>query len=206
MDIVVFGTGHIAEVADYYFSQHSPYRVVAFVLDPAFIREATFLGRPVLTPEQSFEAFPPASCGAFVSIGYSKRNTIRRAKLDLMRSLGYRAVSYISAKATVYPDLGDRENLFILEGSIVQPFATIGHNVTLWGAIVSHHSKIGDDCFLAPRSVVSGGVVIGDGVFIGINAAIRDHVTIGRQAIIGAGSTVMTNVSELKVVTATEAF
>ena len=37
-DIVVFGTGDIAELAHFYFTHDSAYRVVAFTVDAAFIR------------------------------------------------------------------------------------------------------------------------------------------------------------------------
>ena len=49
------------------------------------------------------------------------------------------------------------DNCFILEDNTVQPFVTIGNNVTLWsGNHIGHDSVIEDDCFISSHVVVSG--------------------------------------------------
>ena len=55
--IVVFGTGQIAEVADFYFSCDSELRVAAFTADGAYVREDKFLGRPVVPLSSSAKRF-----------------------------------------------------------------------------------------------------------------------------------------------------
>ncbi len=44
--IVIFGTGDIAQLAHYYFTTDSPYEVVAFTVDKAFLTEDSFLWPP----------------------------------------------------------------------------------------------------------------------------------------------------------------
>jgi sugar O-acyltransferase (sialic acid O-acetyltransferase NeuD family) len=127
-----------------------------------------------------------------VALSYSKLNRLRAERVAAARALGYGLVSYVSSRATTFPDLEHGENCFILEDNTIQPFAKIGHNVTLWsGNHIGHHSTIEDDVFISSHVVVSGGVRIGQGSFVGVNATIRDHVAIGRECVIGAGALVL---------------
>jgi sugar O-acyltransferase (sialic acid O-acetyltransferase NeuD family) len=191
-DIVVFGTGQVAEVADFYFTHDSERRVAAFVVDPEFVKEESFHGRPVLTVDEAARRFSPARHGAFVALSYARLNGLRRSKVETMRAAGYRLVSYVSSRASIFPDFTAGENVFILEDNTIQPFARIGSNVTLWsGNHIGHHAVIEDDCFLASHIVVSGGVRIGAGSFVGVNVTIRDHVSVGRKCVLGAGALIL---------------
>ena len=58
-DIVVFGTGQNAEVADFYFSCDSDYRVVALTIAGAHNRDERFLGRPVVPFESIVTVLSP---------------------------------------------------------------------------------------------------------------------------------------------------
>ena len=80
------------------------------------------------------------------------------------------------------------ENCFILEENTIQPFVTIGDNVTLWsGNHIGHHSTIMNHTFISSHVVVSGGVEVGEQCFIGVNSTLRDHITVGNKCVIGAG-------------------
>src|SRR5207249_6188488 len=130
--------------------------------------------------------------GIFVAVSYAKLNAVRAEKVATSRAKGYRVVSYLSSRATVFPGFEPKENCFILEDNTIQPFVSIGANVTLWsGNHIGHHSTIEDDVFLASHVVVSGGVRIGRGTFAGVNVTIRDHVTIGKNCVLGAGALVL---------------
>lgn len=98
-------------------------------------------------------------------------------------------MSYLSSRATVFPGFELKENCFILEDNMIQPFARIGTNVTLWsGNHIGHHSIIEDD---ASHAVISGGARIGQGSFVGVNVTIRDHVTVGRKCVPGASALIL---------------
>jgi sugar O-acyltransferase (sialic acid O-acetyltransferase NeuD family) len=199
--IIIFGTGEIAELADFYFTHDSGFEVVGFTVDGAYIKEAEFRGRPVLPFEQIGEHFPPERCGFFVAVSYAKLNAVRTEKVAAARAKGYRIVSYLSSRATVFPGFEPKENCFILEDNTIQPFASIGANVTLWsGNHIGHHSIIEDDVFLGSQVVVSGGVRIGQGSFVGVNVTIRDHVTIGKKCVLGAGALVLEDQPDFSVV------
>lgn len=199
--IIVFGAGEIAELADFYFAHDSQYEVVGFTVDGNYMNRTEFRGRPVLPFEQVVEKFPPERYGLFVAVSYAKLNAVRAEKVAAARASGYRLVSYLSSRATVFPGFDLKENCFILEDNTIQPFASVGANVTLWsGNHIGHHSVIEDDVFLASQVVVSGGVRIGQGSFVGVNVTIRDHVTIGKRCVLGAGALVLENQADFSVV------
>lgn len=199
--IIVFGTGEIAELADFYFTHDSDLEVVGFTVDGAYIQQKEFRGRPVLPFERIAEQFPPERYGIFVAVSYAKLNAVRTEKVNAARAKGYRIASYLSSRATVFPGFEPKENCFILEDNTIQPFASVGANVTLWsGNHIGHHSTIEDDVFLASHVVVSGGVRIGQGSFVGVNVTIRDHVTIGKKCVLGAGALVLEDQPDFSVV------
>ena len=205
--LVVFGSGDIGQLAHYYFTNDSDYDVVAFTVDAAYIKEATFCGVPVVPFEEISNQYPPTEYDLFVALSYAKLNQVRREKYLAAREKGYHIPSYISSHATVLNDGRIGENCFILEDNTIQPFVTIGNNVTLWsGNHIGHHSTIHDHCFLASHIVVSGGVTIDESCFIGVNATLRDHITIGSKSVIGAGVLVLADVEPegLYIGTATE--
>ena len=87
-------------------------------------------------------------------------------------------------------EIGD--NCFIMENNVIQPFASIGNDVIMWGgSFVGHESVIKDHCFVASHAVISGLVTIEPNCFIGVNATIRDEITIARECVLGAGVVVM---------------
>jgi sugar O-acyltransferase (sialic acid O-acetyltransferase NeuD family) len=189
LPLVIFGAGQIAELAWFYFTHDSAYTPVAFTVDREFIQAPELLGLPVVPFDELERRFPSDQVDAFVALSYAKINSVRASKFEAMRSAGYRCVSYVSSRATAFPDIKIGENCFILEDNTIQPFVTIGDNVTLWsGNHIGHHSVIEDNCFVSSHVVVSGGVKIGANSFVGVNSTIRDHVSIGARCVIGAGS------------------
>ena len=193
--IVIFGTSEIAELAHFYFSSDSDYQVVAFTVDRDWLSVETLCGLPVVAFEDLSSLFPPQKYQLFIALSYSGLNRLRFDKYRVAKTIGYRLPSYISSKATVlnYGRIGD--NCFILEDNTIQPFVTIGNNVTLWsGNHIGHHSQIGDHTFISSHVVVSGGVCVGESCFIGVNATLRDHINIGHHSVIGAGALVLEDV------------
>jgi sugar O-acyltransferase (sialic acid O-acetyltransferase NeuD family) len=196
-DIVVFGTGPVAELAAFYFREDAGRRVAAFTVDAAYATAATFADLP-LVPFEAIEArFPPANHDVFVALAYTQLNRLRRAKVEEAKARGYGIAHYVSRRATRFSTFEEAENQFILEDNTIQPFARVGRNVTLWsGNHIGHHSTIAEDVFIASHVVVSGGVTVGARSFIGVNVTIRDHVTIGADCVIGAGALVLRDIPD----------
>ncbi|OEC38445.1 acetyltransferase [Aeromonas sp. DNP9] len=187
--LVIFGSGDIAQLAHYYFSTDSNYEVVAFTVDANYIKESEFCGLPVVAFEAVAKNYPPDSYDFFVALSYSKLNAVRKEKFLAAKEMGYKLASFISSRATVLNEGRIGENCFIFEDNTIQPFVTIGNNVTLWsGNHIGHHSVILDHTFIASHVVISGGVEIGEQCFVGVNATLRDHIKIGDRCVVGAGA------------------
>ncbi|WP_166365377.1 acetyltransferase [Pseudomonas akapageensis] len=187
--LVIFGAGDIAQLAHYYFSTDSNYKVVAFTVDAAYLTSTSFCELPVVAFEELVEHYPPERYELFIALSYSKLNALRKEKYLAGKAKGYKLASFISSRATILNESRIGENCFILEDNTVQPFVTIGNNVTLWsGNHIGHHSTLMDHCFIASHVVISGGVEVGQQCFIGVNATLRDHIKIGERCVIGAGA------------------
>jgi sugar O-acyltransferase (sialic acid O-acetyltransferase NeuD family) len=191
--IVVFGANDIARLAYFYFKHDSAYEVVAFTVDQEYLTDNTFQGLPLL-PFEGIEAiYPPSEYDFFVAVSYIKINRVRAQKYQEAKAKGYQLVSYISSKATVWTEaIGD--NCFIMEDNTLQPFVTIGNNVTLWsGNHIGHDSVIEDHCFISSHVVISGHVMVEPYCFLGVNATLKNKIRIATECVIGAGAVIVKN-------------
>jgi sugar O-acyltransferase (sialic acid O-acetyltransferase NeuD family) len=192
--IIVFGAGDIARLARFYFRTDSDHEVVAFVVDRAFKNGDTFDGLPLVAFEDVTSRYPPSDYDAFVAVSYAKMNLVRKQKYEAMCAAGYRCVTYVSSRCSYLSETPPGDNCFILEDNTVQPFVTIGKNVTLWsGNHIGHDSTIEDHCFISSHVVVSGHVVVGERSFLGVNSTLRNSITIAPESLIAAGAVVMKN-------------
>ena len=199
--LLIFGSAEIAELARFYFDLDSPYQVVAFVVDDEFFSETTFQGLDVVPWSDALKKYPPSDYSMHVALSYRGLNSLREDKFKQCQSAGYELVSYVSSKATIFPDLKLGSNCFILENQNIQPRVTLEDNVMLWsGNHVGHGSTIKEHAYLASHVVISGHVEIGRRCFIGVNATIRDFLLIGDDTFIGMGAIVTRNLAEGSVV------
>jgi sugar O-acyltransferase (sialic acid O-acetyltransferase NeuD family) len=190
--IVVFGAGDIARLAHFYFSTDSEHEVVAFTVDGEYRTAPEFQGLPLVAAEDVTRLFPPSTVRMFVALSYAKMNRVRAEKYRHVKALGYELVTYVSSRCSYLAQRPPGDNCFILEDNTVQPFVTIGDNVTLWsGNHIGHDSSIGDHCFISSHVVVSGHVDIGPSCFIGVNATLRNSITVAERTLIGAGAVIM---------------
>jgi sugar O-acyltransferase (sialic acid O-acetyltransferase NeuD family) len=192
--LVIFGSSDIGELAHFYFSKDSDYEVAAFTLDAAYIQQPSFCGLPVVPFEELTQHYSPAEYDCFVALGYSNINAVRKKKYLEAKEKGYRLASYISSKSSVLNEGNIGDNCFIFEDNTIQPFVTLGSNVTLWsGNHIGHHSTIKDHTFIASHVVISGGVEIGEQCFLGVNATLRDRIKVGDRCVIGAGALLLSD-------------
>jgi sugar O-acyltransferase (sialic acid O-acetyltransferase NeuD family) len=204
--IVLFGNGQVADHAYVLFTYDSPYEVVAFTVDRAYLREESAHGLPIVPFEEISAHYPPDQYKMHISISYRRVNQLRAEKYEQARAKGYQLVSAISPRATTWPDLVMGDNGRIGANTLVDTCVTLGNNVTIaGGCIIGHHTVIGDHCFLAAGVVVSGSVTIEPYCFIGANATIRDRVTIARASVVGAGACILEDTAERGVYIARQA-
>ena len=187
--LILFGTGDIAQIANYYFDIDSEHEVVAFTVDKQYIKSDSFENKPLMAFEEITKKFPPKEFKIFIAMSYAKMNKVRAEKFQLAKSLGYELVSYVSSRCSYMSQFKPGANCFIFEDNTIQPFVKIGNNVTLWsGNHIGHHSEIHDDNFISSHVVLSGHCVIEPNCFIGVNSTIAHRVRIARETLVGAGA------------------
>lgn len=185
--LIVFGAGKISEVVTVCFEQDDEYEICAYVCDDGFVTAQTFCGKPLVALSQAVERFPPQEYSAFVALGYQGMNALRAQKVDWFCQRGYALASHVNPGARGIKSIGP--NSIIMAQSSLQPCASFGQNVFVWGgAMVGHHTQIGNDCWIAGGAVIGGGVRLGARCFVGVGAIIGHEVKVGDDCMLGAGT------------------
>ena len=176
--IILFGSGQNASVAYAYFTHEAD----------------TLFGLPIVPFEEIEYMYPPDQYKMHIPISYRSVNKLRAEKYDQARAKGYQLASYVSSRAVTWPELVIGDNCAILENSVIQPFATIGNNVTIGcGSYIGHHCVVEDHCYFSARVALSGYITVGAYSFIGTNATVRDGITVAPESVIGAGALILRN-------------
>jgi sugar O-acyltransferase (sialic acid O-acetyltransferase NeuD family) len=194
-DVVIFGVKDTASLAHFYLRHDSEHRVVGFTVHREFLPESgEFEGLPTVAFEDLISHFPPGQVHAFAPMTYRKMNRPRRDVYLELKARGYPLISYVSSRATCFPETPIGENCFILEDNTIQPFTAIGNNVVLWsGNHIGHHSVIRDHVFFTSHVVLSGHCTVGEYCFLGVNATIKDQVTLAEGTLVGMGAIITKN-------------
>ncbi len=186
--LIIFGSGDIAQIANYYFKNDSEYTVAAFTVDGDYVQEDTFEGLPVVAFEEATQRFPAAEYDMFIALSYAQMNKLREAKYHQAKAKGYTLPSYISSKCSYLTPYPTGDNCFIFEDNTIQPFVQIGSNVTLWsGNHIGHHSVIHSHNFISSHVVISGHCTIESNCFLGVNSTLAHQITIAPETLVGAG-------------------
>ncbi len=202
-EIVIFGTGKIAEVVHYYAVHECGYKVAAFTTDSKYISDKEFLGLPVVAFETLEKNYDTDKYDLFVAVGYHDMNRLRESKCKEAIDKGYNLISVVSPKANVPANVIHGYNCFIMSPAIIHPCVTLGNNVFVWaGAMIGHHSVISDHAWITSSANVGGNVNIGSNCFLAMNANVGHSVTIGKDCFLGANVLVTKNLEDDKVVIA----
>lgn len=190
--VVIFGNLRSASLAWYCLLHDSSFRVAGFTVDAAYISSSRFEGLP-LVPFEALEAhYPPEDYRLMIPLGYQHINGLRRARYEQAKQRGYAFASYISSRASVWPDLKIGDNVLVYEHAIIQPFARIGNNCIIRsGAHISHHCEVADHAFVAAEVAMGGESYVGEQAFVGVGAVLRDRIRIAERTFIGAGAVVV---------------
>jgi len=190
--VVIFGNTSSASLAWYCLSNDSDYEIAAFTVDEEYIDGTELHGLQVVPFENISQHYPPKGYRMLIPVGYQSINALRRTKYEEAKSLGYEFISYVSSKASIWPNNTIGENTLIYEGAIIQPFAKIGSNCIIRsGAHISHHCIIEDHSFVAAEVAMGGEVVVGEQSFLGVGSVIRDRIRIAPKTFVGAGSVII---------------
>jgi sugar O-acyltransferase (sialic acid O-acetyltransferase NeuD family) len=195
--VVIFGNSDWADLAHVYLTYDSPHEVVAFTVDRDHMSGSQHRQLPVIPFDEVVKEFSPEHHQMFIPISFKKMNRLRASKYEQAKAWGYRFISYVSSKATTWPDFTCGENCFIFEDNTIQPFVHIGNDVVLWsGNHIGHHSVIKDHITITSHVVVSGHCTIEPYCFLGVNATIRDETVLAQGTLVGAGAVILGDTKE----------
>jgi len=193
-NVVIFGTNSLSSLAWYCLTHDSPYQVMAFTVDAAYLSTPVHEGLPVVPFEEIKEHYPPETFRLLVPVGFNAINGLRRERYEKAGSMGYEFVHYVSSHTNTWPDFHIGDNCLIYESTIIQPFATIGDNVIIRSGVhISHHCQLADHVFVAAGVTLGGHVKVGEQAFLGLGAIVRDGITIAERSFIGAGAVVISD-------------
>ena len=194
--VIVFGNQDSASTTHYYLSVDSPYQVVAFTVDQDRITNSSHESLPVIPFEKIQEEFPPDKFDFIFPAGFQisnpyNTNVFRQSRYELIKSMGYKFINYISSRALVATNAKIGENVLIYEGTIVQPFVEIGNNtIVRSGVNLGHHCIVKDHCF------ISAEVTVGSRTIIGLNTTILNSIDIANKSFIGSSTLINRNTQE----------
>ncbi len=192
--VIIFGIQDFAELAHYYIENDTKHDVVAFCLHKAYMpSDPFFKGLPIIDFENVEKDYAPSKYYFFAPMAPKKMNKVREEVYNEIKQKGYKFISYISSKATLFDnEIGD--NCFILENNTIQPFTRIGNNVVLWsGNHIGHHSIIKDHVMFTSHVVLSGHCVVESNCFLGVNATIRDAIILAEGTLVGMAASITKN-------------
>lgn len=195
--LVIVGDGEFGEIAYEYFTHDSPYEVVAFAVEAKYRRRDDLFGIPVVPFEELPSRYSPDDHEVFVAITNTHLNRVRVRLYRAAKEHGYRAASYVSSRAFVWPNVEIGENCFIFENNVLQYHVKLGNCVVLWsGNHVGHRTIIADNVFVTSHAVISGYCKIGENCFLGVNSCFADNTSVARDCIVGMGSVVVKDLKE----------
>ena len=68
-DLLIFGTGTLAEIAGYYFNTDSSFRVIGFVDKPEFAeKKSTLMDLPIISWEKDLDQYSKSDVSFFMRI------------------------------------------------------------------------------------------------------------------------------------------
>ena len=202
--LIIFGDGKFSEFIAYSFEQEANFKIAAFCLEKKFI--SSNKNREFNVPMVSFESishnYPPKEYYLFITVG---NDNVRERIFKSAKQKGYSLPNFISPNSIIPKNLKlEGENIFIGEGSALQPYVKIKSNTILLSAKVGHHSKINENCLLSV-CLIGAEVEIGKNTFIGLNATVRSKVFIADKNIIGMGSNITKDTKPREIYSASPA-
>lgn len=199
-EIIVFGISQWAILAHFYFTHDSPHNVVAFTVDKEYMQGKELLGLPVIPFCDVEKSYPPENFKMFIPISFKRMNHLRSRKYFQAKDKGYQLISYVSSKATIWPDFACGDNCFILEDNTIQPFVKIGNDVVMWsGNHIGHHTIIKDHVCITSHVVISGCCIVEPYSFFGVNSTVRDETIVAKETLVGAGILILKDTKEYEV-------
>lgn len=198
--LVIVGAGEPAEMAYFYFTRWSQYKVVAFSVEKDYIVKDRLLNLPVVPFENLEKLYTPEEHSVSVGITNTQLNRLRTRFYKKAKEKGFSLASFIHPTTFVDDKAQIGEHCFFYEMNTIQYNVKIGCNVVLWSKNhIGHSVVIKDNCFVSSGATIAGYSEIGENCFLGINSTIIEKRKIAKDCIIGAGAVVLKDTEPGKV-------
>jgi sugar O-acyltransferase (sialic acid O-acetyltransferase NeuD family) len=195
--VILFGNQMSASLAWYCLTHDSAMRVAGFAVDAARLASSHYEGLPLVPFEQLEQYYSACDYRLMIPMGFNQVNGIRRARYENAKARGYTMASYVSNRASVWPDLEVGDNVLIYEHAIVQPFARVGSNCIIRsGAHVSHHCHVMDHVFVSAEVAMASACHIGEQAILGVGSVLRDGLKVAARSFVGAGAVLVADTDE----------
>jgi sugar O-acyltransferase (sialic acid O-acetyltransferase NeuD family) len=187
--VILAGNAASAKILLAYLKRDSRYEVVGFTVDDDYLGKSGMAGYRTVGLSEAVNAFSPNSHRVIMAMGYNDLNRTRGAMFSRLKTMGYIAETYIHPDARVYTDKALGEGSVVLPGAVIEPHAEVGANTMVWSNVtLAHHSNLGDHCWAAAGTVVSGQAKVLHNTFLGVSSTVVNAVTVGQFNVIGAGA------------------
>ena len=187
--VIIFGNQMSASLAWYCLTHDSALQVAGFAVDAARVGSTHYEGLPLVPFEALEQFYPPTDYRLMIPMGFAQVNGIRKARYLQAKARGYTLASYVSSRASVWPDLVVGDNVLIYEHAIIQPFARVGSNCIIRsGAHVSHHCQVADHVFVSAEVAMASACHIGEQAILGVGCVLRDGLRVAERSFVGAGA------------------
>ncbi len=199
--LVIFGNTKFAAMIGYYIKTETEDEVLCHTVDRKYMGSSAVMPEELLPFEELASLYTPEEVRILPVIGYNRMNDIRKEVFGRIRSMGYELASFIHPTAHVASNSRLGEGNIILEGTLIQPFVTVGSGNVFWSNVnISHHTRIGDFNYFAPSASLSGNVLVDSNCFFGNNCTVKNDAVIAGYTLVGAGAYVAKDTKEYSVI------
>jgi sugar O-acyltransferase (sialic acid O-acetyltransferase NeuD family) len=126
------------------------------------------------------------------------------ARVSRIDSLGIpeeRWGTVLHPQAVVASDVEIGVGTFVASYVTIQPGSRIGRFASLRaGAVLGHHSVVGDHAYIGPNATMCGRTIVSQGAHLGPGAVLLDNRTLGAFSVAGVAAAVTKNVPDYWIV------
>ena len=195
---IIVGAGTYGEVYAEYLKVN--YEVVGFVDDNLSLIGQFINGIEVLGNLDWLIDSVDRTIKIFIPIGNTR---VKKKMLERVRQSGFSTPNFIHPSVNIDPSATVGNNaIYILQGSIIMPLATIENDVMISSSTtISHHTIVEEGVFISFGVKVGASLRVKTCAYIGIGAIVMTGVKeVGVDSLIGAGAVIIKDVPDYAVV------
>jgi UDP-perosamine 4-acetyltransferase len=201
-EIILLGAGGHASVVLNILKQYDNIDIIGFT-DLNYPALKKYKGHKILGTDKKLSDIYKnnQATHAFISLGSTCNNQLRKNLFNIIIDLGYKSLNIIHKNSVIAENIKLGTGNLISSGVNINPDVIIGNNnIINTGSIIEHGTKIGDHVHVAPGSILAGNVKVGNLSHIGLGARVIEGINIGKNCLIGAGAVIIEDVPDNSVV------